>query len=670
MAGDYGSTRVTKAPRGSMKRNDSAGGFRSTYSHQAPSGNPLYGSESDDDESNLSSSPRSPLLANKRASISQSSDRPRRPSLPAHMHQSYSHSQNERYDAYRWLSNTGSEPGIDVRQDPGRYAELDDEVGVTVVDYATDGTASRVDLPGSKLETWLNSQDGKRPVSPAPQTPGLDEKKANDRPRKSVRWINLDGINFETIKVLALKYNLHPLAIEDALRANNNPRSKIDFYAEHLYTQVYPQYIRAEDEEEIKEAVNLPAKRPFELGSHATYGRGRSQNMEEEDLEASGIKHKQSWAGRLFSRAKRANKIHVLPEGVEGVFEPLQNQGIGHGPMAMMGPAHRSTVDELSAKYMVPIRRTVYSCFMLRDGTLITMSATPYAGILDPIYLRLENPDGILRKTSDSSMLLEALLDIVVDIAIEISQAFEAEILKIEAGCLIRPEMGAVRHLHVISSQLTRLKRTLSPLSRVLYTLRNRDQERALASLLYGAKSSGTIHQLNHDHGHHSGVGHMTEKTGLDTPGGEVRESLWSAEDSAGYISRITKIYLSDVIDHLDTVLNAIDQFTVTTDHLTSFVFNLMSFDSNSSMERLSLVTVIFMPATFMTGYWGMNIEIERFTSMPYDDYGFWLVAIPVLSFFFIVFCHQWIWNTINVGRRLWAQRKREEAVYMSRKHQ
>ena len=40
------------------------------------------------------------------------------------------------------------------------------------------------------------------------------------------------------------------------------------------------------------------------------------------------------------------------------------------------------------------------------------MSATPYNGVLDPIYLRLENPDGILRQTSDSSMLLEALLDI------------------------------------------------------------------------------------------------------------------------------------------------------------------------------------------------------------------------------------------------------------------
>ena len=40
------------------------------------------------------------------------------------------------------------------------------------------------------------------------------------------------------------------------------------------------------------------------------------------------------------------------------------------------------------------------------------MSASPYSGILDPIYMRLEKPDGILRRTADSSMLLEALLDI------------------------------------------------------------------------------------------------------------------------------------------------------------------------------------------------------------------------------------------------------------------
>jgi len=30
--------------------------------------------------------------------------------------------------------------------------------------------------------------------------------------------------------------------------------------------------------------------------------------------------------------------------------------------------AHRLTVDELSAKYMVPVRRTMLSLFMTRDG--------------------------------------------------------------------------------------------------------------------------------------------------------------------------------------------------------------------------------------------------------------------------------------------------------------
>jgi hypothetical protein len=81
--------------------------------------------------------------------------------------------------------------------------------------------------------------------------------------------------------------------------------------------------------------------------------------------------------------------------------------------------------------------------------------------------------------------------------------------------------------------------------------------------LLYGANSSGTNHQLNHDHGHHSGVGHVTEKNGLDTPNGEVGESLWSPEDSAGYISRITKVSIistapiavSTAIEHLLTML-------------------------------------------------------------------------------------------------------------------
>jgi Mg2+ and Co2+ transporter CorA len=49
-----------------------------------------------------------------------------------------------------------------------------------------------------------------------------------DRPNWArVRWINVDGLNWIIIKLLATKYNLHRLAIEDLLSVQ---RTKMDVY--------------------------------------------------------------------------------------------------------------------------------------------------------------------------------------------------------------------------------------------------------------------------------------------------------------------------------------------------------------------------------------------------------------------------------------------------------
>ena len=49
-----------------------------------------------------------------------------------------------------------------------------------------------------------------------------------DRPTWAiVRWINVDGLNWPVIKLLATKYNLHRLAIEDLLSVQ---RTKMDLY--------------------------------------------------------------------------------------------------------------------------------------------------------------------------------------------------------------------------------------------------------------------------------------------------------------------------------------------------------------------------------------------------------------------------------------------------------
>jgi hypothetical protein len=115
-----------------------------------------------------------------------------------------------------------------------------------------------------------------------------------------------------------------------------------------------------------------------------------------------------------------------------------------------------------------------------------------------------------------------------VDVGIELSQAFEAEILKIEASTLVKPQMESVRHLHVISSQLTRVKRTLSPIAHILYTLRDQDTQRALASVLYGSGQA-----IGADHGL-EGKEHNKDSM----------RSAWHNDKTTGYISKVTKVGL------------------------------------------------------------------------------------------------------------------------------
>lgn len=53
-----------------------------------------------------------------------------------------------------------------------------------------------------------------------------------DRPKwAEVRWINVDGLNWPCIKLLATKYNLHRLAIEDLLSVQ---RTKMDLYSDRM----------------------------------------------------------------------------------------------------------------------------------------------------------------------------------------------------------------------------------------------------------------------------------------------------------------------------------------------------------------------------------------------------------------------------------------------------
>lgn len=98
-------------------------------------------------------------------------------------------------------------------------------------------------------------------------------------------------------------------------------------------------------------------------------------------------------------------------------------------------------------------------------GTLISLSAHQNHEVLEPIYARLEDEHSLLRRSGDVSMLCHALVDVCewsvrypeyrpkpnvtqmlthlgVDLAVEIIQAFEGEILKCESEVLVAAQVS------------------------------------------------------------------------------------------------------------------------------------------------------------------------------------------------------------------------------------
>nr|GAT55268.1 magnesium -like protein [Mycena chlorophos] len=480
----------------------------------------------------------------------------------------------------------GAEPGVDFRRGTAEalYGGLRQDCVIEVADYS----AVRSSFGRMTNREFVNFMSD--PAASAPDS------------WVKVRWINIGGLSYDVIKAVSLKYDLHPLALEDVFNTRGQTRSKADYYNQHLFLRVLCHELATGDEPTASSMVEGSTLTDAPRSESPAPFTEADQEMEMRDLGEFGDDDKTLY-GNSTRRSKKGGPI--LPTSRSDVSTPVRAPSAKHKvkpakprrtTTSDLDPATKRRVDEAAIRALkkgdrVNVKVGPMFIFLFRNGIVISMHSTPSLELTQPITRRLRQRDTGLRTSADPSLLVQSLLDLVVDKALEVIDAYHVKIRKFEREILLKPRITTVRNLHILSGDLILHKRTLEPIKTVIYGLRRYDVDRAAA---------------------------LSDSTADE----EVK--------AVGFMSHKSKIYLADVYDHMEYILTSVEMFAGIGENLINYTFNMASYEMNEVMRRLTLATIIFLPLTLLTGYFGMNFD-AMWSVQGHSDLLFWEIAIPVM---------------------------------------
>lgn len=93
------------------------------------------------------------------------------------------------------------------------------------------------------------------------------------------------------------------------------------------------------------------------------------------------------------------------------------------------------------------------SIFLQSDNTLVSFFEHSADVIEEPILKRLQSSETVLRQSGDASMVMHAIIDGIVDLAIPIATAYEESIAELELDVLVDPTIAHSKALYVVYLQ-------------------------------------------------------------------------------------------------------------------------------------------------------------------------------------------------------------------------
>lgn len=105
-----------------------------------------------------------------------------------------------------------------------------------------------------------------------------------------------------------------------------------------------------------------------------------------------------------------------------------------------------------------------------------------------------------------------------------------------------------------------------------------------------------------------------------------LRKSIWPTREVISQLRRIesplvqtsTKFYMHDVYDHTIQAIDTIESLRDLTSSMLEIYLSNINQHLNEIMKFLTMISAVFCPLTFITGYYGMNFQYLPFLNSPF----------------------------------------------------
>lgn len=283
--------------------------------------------------------------------------------------------------------------------------------------------------------------------------------------------------------------------------------------------------------------------------------------------------------GDIALLRKLAERFHIHPLCIEDVLNTTQR------PKAEQFADHIFIVSEMI--YFEKDGRVAVEqiSIFLGENYLLTIQEEPGHDVFEQVRSRLRAGGGYARKMK-ADYLAYALLDATVDQFFPILENIGDSIEEVEDELLEKPSKNTLHRLY--------------------------DNKRLLLQLRKAA-----------------------------WPQREIFSSL--VREDASLIHKETRVFLRDCYDHSTQIIDIIESYRDLAAGLMDVYLSSLGFRTNEIMRVLTLVSVFFMPLTFLVGIYGMNFNTDKPLNMPelnwpYGYLYFWGVSLVIVGAMFVFF--------------------------------